>query len=100
ALIETFHARHEAEHDYRRDGAPVELYRANVTAIGPTPAIDFKEHPVVDAEPTPRSMRTVYFDSDGVETPIYWRDDLGPSQEIIGPAVIEQLDSTTLVPPG
>lgn len=100
SLIGRFHERHESEHHYRRDGAPVELYRANVVAIGPTPAFDLKSHPPAAESPVARSSRTVHFDLGGVETPIYLRDELGPGQRLVGPAVVEQLDSTTLVPPG
>ena len=35
-----------------------------------------------------------------VETPIYDRAALSPSNEIAGPAIIDQLDTTTVVPPG
>ena len=30
----------------------------------------------------------------------YTRDDLGVGAEVVGPAVIHQMDATTLVPPG
>jgi N-methylhydantoinase A len=100
SLIVMFHDRHESAHHYRRDGAPVELYRANVAAIGPTPSVRFDEHPPAGTEPVPRSMRKVHFDAEAVDTAIYWRDDLGPGQVIVGPGIVEQLDSTTVIPPG
>ena len=34
------------------------------------------------------------------ETPVYWRDYLPINMEIDGPAIIEQMDCTTLVEPG
>jgi N-methylhydantoinase A len=44
----------------------------------------------------------VHFDASGgaLETPVYDRAVLPAGARIEGPAVIEQLDSTTLVPPG
>ena len=33
-------------------------------------------------------------------TPVHWRDGLMPGVEIAGPAIIEAMDSTTVVPPG
>lgn len=96
SLIAMFHARHESEHNYRRDGAPVELYRANVVAVGPTPRLESKAHPPADAAPAARSRRPVYFDTGALATPIYARDELGPGS----PEIVEQLDSTTLAPPG
>jgi N-methylhydantoinase A len=44
--------------------------------------------------------RDVSFEAaSAVKTPIYQRDHMAPGQEISGPAVVEQLDSTTLVFP-
>jgi N-methylhydantoinase A len=49
----------------------------------------------------PRSRRPVYFDAgDAVDTPVYWRPDLAAGTAMQGPAIIDQLDSTTVVPPG
>jgi N-methylhydantoinase A len=44
----------------------------------------------------------VHFDEveEGVETPIYSHDGLPAGAVIEGPAIVEQLDSTTVVPPG
>jgi N-methylhydantoinase A len=100
SLISSFHEGHETAHYYRRDGAAVELYRANVTAIGLTPDVEFPDHPAADGVPASRSTRTVHFDGEDLSTPIFWRDDLGAGHEIEGPAIVEQLDSTTVIPPG
>ena len=35
-----------------------------------------------------------------LETPIYNREDLPAGLSVEGPAIIDQLDSTTIVPPG
>jgi N-methylhydantoinase A/oxoprolinase/acetone carboxylase beta subunit len=35
-----------------------------------------------------------------IATPILWRPGLAAGQEIAGPAVIEEPNSTTLIPPG
>jgi len=48
--------------------------------------------------------RKVYFDGQEeagwVETPIYWRDHLPLELELQGPAIIEQMDCTTVIEPG
>ena len=49
---------------------------------------------------TPVALRQVWFDGTSVETPIYRRDDLPLDVALTGPAVIEQFDTTVLVPPG
>jgi N-methylhydantoinase A len=42
----------------------------------------------------------VWFESEAVHTPVYAREDLPAGVRFEGPAVIDQLDTTTLVPPG
>ena len=48
----------------------------------------------------PVKRREVIFDGVGHDTPVFWRDDLPPGCEIAGPALVEQFDTTILVPPG
>jgi N-methylhydantoinase A/oxoprolinase/acetone carboxylase beta subunit len=43
---------------------------------------------------------SAYFDGSAVDTPVYERSELPAGVEFDGPAVIDQLDTTTLVPPG
>jgi N-methylhydantoinase A len=44
----------------------------------------------------------VFFDAAGgwIETPVYWRADLAPADELHGPAVIEEFGSTVPLHPG
>jgi N-methylhydantoinase A len=44
----------------------------------------------------------VFFDAaDGwIDTPVYWRPDLAPGDELSGPAVIEEFGSTVPLHPG
>jgi N-methylhydantoinase A len=97
-----FHAEHEREYNYRRDGQPVEIYRLSVRAVGVTPKPDLKKHEPGEALPPPRSTRSVRFDEfdSPAETPVFDRSELPAGARLEGPAVIEQLDSTTIVPPG
>ena len=46
------------------------------------------------------SVRMVVFDGAAHECPVYWRDHLPRDAVIEGPAVIEQMDTTTLIDPG
>ncbi len=97
-----FHAEHERAYNYRRDGSPVEIYRLSVRAVGVTPKPQLKRHERNGAAAAPATSRAVYFESTGraVDTPVYVRSDLPAGTALAGPAVIDQLDSTTLVPPG
>jgi len=64
------------------------------------------ERPVIAVAPEPgdpvRASRPVYFESTKgfVETPVLDRVRLAPGFSITGPAVIEQIDCTTVVEPG
>jgi N-methylhydantoinase A len=102
--VAQFHREHEREYSYRRDDAPVELYRLQLMATGPAaelqlPESDGDEHA---AMPEPAETRPVWFDDhdEPQDTPVYARDDLRAGMAFSGPAIIEQLDTTTLVPPG
>jgi N-methylhydantoinase A len=101
SLASAFHAEHESEHSYRRDESPVEIYRINLRAVGATQKAELGRHALGGAMPEPVARRTVRFGVDGaVESPVYRRADLPAGASFFGPAVIEQLDSTVLVPPG
>jgi N-methylhydantoinase A len=97
-----FHAEHERAYNYRRDGSPVEIYRLSVRAVGVTPKPQLKRHELNGGAAAPPASRPVYFEATGraVDTPVYVRSDLPAGTTLAGPAVIDQLDSTTLVPPG
>ncbi|MBT6139981.1 MAG: hydantoinase/oxoprolinase family protein [Rhodospirillaceae bacterium] len=49
--------------------------------------------------PPPNSQRPVYFESGFVDTPVHARRDLLPGHTIAGPAIIEEDESTLVVPP-
>ena len=50
---------------------------------------------------TPQTTRPVYFGTDAqfVDTPVFNRDSLGPGAELDGPAVLEEAESTLIIPP-
>jgi N-methylhydantoinase A len=96
-----FHAEHERAYNYRRDGSPVEIYRLSARAVGVTPKPDLKRHELNGGAAKPHTSRPMHFGlRDPVDTPLYVRADLLAGAKIEGPAVIDQLDSTTVVPPG
>jgi N-methylhydantoinase A len=80
------------------------LYRLELAAVGLTDDVRLPRGDRDDnAElPEPRATRDVWFDDQAgpASTPVYHRDDLPAGVQFVGPAVIDQLDSTTVVPPG
>jgi N-methylhydantoinase A len=48
----------------------------------------------------PVAHRRVWFEDGWKKTPIYRREQLGPGARIAGPAIVEQMDATTVIEPG
>ena len=101
-VVEAFHSEHEREHSYRREDSPVEVYQLNVRAVGETEKAELPSHDGDGGDLEPCGSREVVFarGEDAVEAPVYKRDDLPAGASFEGPALIDQLDSTVLVPPG
>ncbi|AXC50752.1 hydantoinase/oxoprolinase family protein [Paracoccus suum] len=99
-LEASFHALHEQEYNFRRDEAVVSIHRVNLTAIGVVPKASVIEHEPVANTPEPIARRPVWFKGKAHnDTPVYQREALNAGALIVGPAIIEQFDSTTVVPP-
>ncbi|MBR1163190.1 hydantoinase/oxoprolinase family protein [Bradyrhizobium elkanii] len=99
-LVQSFHAEHQREYNFRRDSAPVSFFRLNLKAVGVVPKAEFAVHGPTGVSPEPVSRRRVWFEGSGLDTPVYRRDDLPCGFSFQGPAIIEQVDATTVVPPG
>ncbi len=100
-LFEAFHRQHEREYNFRRDGAPVGLFRLNLKAIGTVPKAALARHAPTGETPAPVSRRPVWFEPDApLDTPVYDRETLPAGLRLAGPAIVEQRDSTVVIPPG
>lgn len=93
---------HETAYGYASTEDPIEIVNIRLSAYArlhkdtKTPASG--DH---RPEPQPREIRPVYFTADDpIETPVYARAELYPGHCITGPAIIEQLDTTTPIYPG
>lgn len=101
--VKQFHEEHGREHNYSRPDAPVEVCRIQVKATGLNRKAELAKHEIRSAElPAPVGERMVRFDEapQRINTPIYERSALHAGAVVEGPAIIDQLDSTILVPPG
>jgi N-methylhydantoinase A len=100
-LVDAFHKEHKREHTYARPENPVEIYRLTVVAVGVTPKPNFHQQKTTAAEPTPVSTREVWFDGfGGLSTPVFAREALHAGAQLPAPSVVEQVDTTIVVPPG
>ncbi len=102
-LIHSFHQEHQREFAFSNADQGIEIYGLHVAAIGVVPKPNLPEYPSGgELQDTLLEMRQVYFEeSEGfVPTPVYDRSTLPAGVRFIGPVIIEQLDSTIVVPPG
>jgi N-methylhydantoinase A len=78
---------------------PIELVTWRITARGPV--IPFNRAIVLPSEPgCARTSRRVDAWSEDAATPVYDRKVLAAGQIIAGPAIIEERETTTAIPPG
>jgi N-methylhydantoinase A len=101
-LVEEFHTEHERTYGYAiRDGC-VELVAFKLRARGHRRnPVEVPWRHLVSARPVARSDRSVYFGAaiGHLRTPVIGRADVDEKPQA-GPFVIEEYDSTVVVPPG
>ena len=104
-LAEAFHAAHEREYGHRFD-AEVEIVNVRALGIGLIPELQWAELEAGDGDPARAKTveREVVFDVEGRPerraTPFYDRGLLRAGDRVEGPAIVEQYDSTIVIPPG
>ncbi|MBN9673850.1 hydantoinase/oxoprolinase family protein [Roseibium aggregatum] len=98
-LADAFHAEHEREYNYARKEAAVSIFRVAVKAIGLVPKAELQKHAVTPYTPEPVAHRPVWFEGSEFQASVFERETLKAGAKIAGPAIIEQFDSTTVVPP-
>lgn len=81
-----------------------DLVNLRLVSVCAVPRLDLPEWPVGDSSPEAAraGSRKALFEGAkaAIETPVYRRERLKVGNRIEGPAIIEQLDSTTVIPPG
>jgi N-methylhydantoinase A len=101
-IYERFHESHRRLYGYDQRDSQMEIVNLRLTAIAPMPQPKLEAASLDGAQDPPEAVkarRTVYFKNTAAETPIYDRTKLSSGDAISGPAIIEQLDSTTVVWP-
>jgi N-methylhydantoinase A len=99
-LKELFFAAHDAAYGFHDAEAPVEIINLRLTVRARLTRLVPERAPGGGGAAT-AGARRVHFGADGaIEAAIYRRETLGAGAEIVGPAIIEQLDATTPIHPG
>ena len=103
-LAAGFAEAHRRLYGFTAEGEPVQLVTFRIEASGLVPKASFAAQP--DAGPDARAAiigeRDVWLPERGgfVSCPVYDRDALRSGNRFTGPAIVEQMDATTVVLPG
>ncbi|WP_084462747.1 hydantoinase/oxoprolinase family protein [Oceanibaculum pacificum] len=102
-MRQAFHAAHKRQYGYASLDKPLQMVTVRLTAVVPIERPDNLGGAAGDAENlTEQANRRVFFAESGgfVSTPVVQRDALTQGNSVAGPAIIEQMDTTTILPPG
>ena len=101
ALQAAFDASYKKLYGRLCDGVPVEAIHWRVTISGPEPEIcDVVSVGEVAGDHVSEGQRDVLFANDKYGTEVYKRHKLGKGVVLKGPAIVEEVESTTVLPPG
>ena len=98
-----FDEAYAARYGYASPGEPVEIVNWKLSAVAAGARLTLpKQAPRGGADQALKARRAAYFPEKGgyVETPVYDRYRLSPGVTLVGPAVIEERESTSVLPPG
>ncbi|MFC4277948.1 hydantoinase/oxoprolinase family protein [Achromobacter aloeverae] len=101
-FVAAFSAAHVREYGYDAAGRAIEIVNCRVRAVGMVPRAPLaRVEGGGSLESAVKEHRQVYFDAGGwLDTPVYRRGLLPVEVPVDGPAVIEEMSSTTVVLPG
>jgi N-methylhydantoinase A len=98
ALAAAFHDRHRQTYGHANPNERVQLVNLRLTALGRSPELILRQDAGAGR---PMRQRSAWFAETGLTPcPVHWRDGLAPGTSLTGPAIIEALDTTVIVPPG
>jgi N-methylhydantoinase A len=103
AIRDGFNAAHKQLYGYDKPNEEIELvtFRIKAALPAPKPNLAQPQTAAMTETPIPTASRRTYFESiqGFVDCPIFRRTELGAGSLIVGPAIIEQMDTTTIIPP-
>ena len=99
-FITDFKEIHEKNYGFNIE-SPIEVVNLRVVGIGQVRKVELPKFEAGDetVESAIVEKHTVWFDGKQHETPIYECEQLKPNHKILGPAIITQKDSTTVILP-
>jgi len=98
ALHKTFEAAYFAQYAVNPSHVPIEIVSWRVTAEGPTPEFNGVARPPV-AHGVPKSSRKIGLWESSGDVQVYDRSVLGAGQKLAGPVIVEERETTIVIPP-
>jgi N-methylhydantoinase A len=100
ALEAAFQRGHERRYGHAHDAA-AEIVNFRLAAAGAVPKPTLPRWSVTGTVAgARRAERAVYFGGETLRTPVYARERLPGGAPVTGPAIVEEMGATTIVPPG
>jgi N-methylhydantoinase A len=104
ALRESFEQAHKQMYGYTAPEEPMQAVTFRIEATGAVRQAELRDQPpaTTPLESALMAKRDVWLAeaSSFISCPVYDREKLGPGHRITGPAIVEQMDATTVLLPG
>jgi len=101
-VIERFQVLHNQTYSWFDKELHVEIVNTSVSGIGLVPRIKLPELKIGKDRPSEEAYKTsrkVNFEGDWIDTPVYDKTRLLANNILEGPCIVDQLDTTTVIPP-
>lgn len=97
AIADAFHAEHARVYDHADEEAEVQVINLRLVILGAAPKPELNHLAKGDSAPEPIGEIDVFYDGGTHKAALYERSALLAGHQIVGPAVIQQDDSTTCI---
>jgi len=98
-IAEAFHSRHRSTYGHDNRSEPVQLVSLRVAAIGSIPPLRLRQTPAQPGTDPTKAQRSLWFGGVRHQALVLDRARMPAGFTVVGPAVIESLESTILLPP-
>ena len=100
-IAEAFHIRHAQTYGHDHRAEAVQFVSLRLAAIGIIPPLTIRQQPAAADTRSAKPSREVWFRSTGtIAAEVHDRARMAEGALVYGPAVVESLESTILIPPG
>jgi N-methylhydantoinase A len=97
-VCDLFHAEHDRLYGFCDLAVPVETATARLGVVGKVPPVELPQ--AAPGQPKPQRFRPLWHGGHRISAAVFQRTELGAGALIHGPAIVEQLDTTTFILPG